>query len=172
MTYSNVCILTEGGGDKGLGHVYRAITLASQLPSSHINILCDAPSKHYRDSRPFAEPFELLRQAGISGDTDGKSALVVIRDLCPGTPYPPRAPTTQLLVDVCDSTSESSGDADITFATYGSVTYSRGSQSHCVGLEYAILRQEFVGYSSLSERDTITICLGGVDPSHATASIL
>jgi spore coat polysaccharide biosynthesis predicted glycosyltransferase SpsG len=167
MTYSNVCIVTEGGGDRGLGHVYRSITLAAQLPGSYISL-------------PLTVGAEARALVTSSGLADGprnawpSPADVLIRDIPMGYSVGRGA---LLTVDICDDIAESSGTADVTFAFLGTKEANAHVSDHAAGkyygLRYAILRQEFADPVPYAQRDkdTITICLGGVDPSHATDAI-
>jgi spore coat polysaccharide biosynthesis predicted glycosyltransferase SpsG len=152
--FSDVLIVTEGGGAKGLGHVYRSITLASQLPGARIGAYGD-------------EAQELVMAAGLEGWSN--SARVLIRDLVP--PAANRALSngkSELLVDIVDEADELEGAAELAFAAVG-----ESAPGIFAGLRYAILRQEFADlWPPPWRRQSVVVCLGGVDPSRATDRIV
>ena len=152
MTYSNVCIQTEGGGAKGLGHVYRSVTLAGQLPGARVSVQGEAAQA-------------VVHESGVELYRDPLPPPVVIRDVAIGSL--PTHDGASLVVDIVDEAHEASGQADIVFAALG-----ESGPGVYAGLRYSILRQEFTECVAPPwERDTVVVCLGGVDPSRATMRI-
>jgi spore coat polysaccharide biosynthesis predicted glycosyltransferase SpsG len=159
----NVVFLTEGGGDLGLGHVMRSLTLARKFVLSNVKFVLTPRSTDIAKLLIRGEGF---RVSQYYGNVD-----LVIRDLSEGA-KPEHAVPGKIMIDIADEAHEISLDTTYGFSFMGDTF---PFESIFSGFDFAILRDAFFllrKNGPSKKTGPIVVSLGGVDPSGATPVVL
>ena len=148
----NILIETIGGGHRGLGHVYRSVTLAKELLDLGCHVSVVTLGRESRDVVPD-------NMQGNSPRPD-----IVISDFPPSENDIGRYGT--FTVDIVDEPEEATDESDISFSNF----YDE-SEGFFGGLDWVILRREFQTRADYHVDGYIAVSLGGVDPKNQTGPI-
>ena len=152
---------TLGGGNLGLGHVYRAVALANQFKhvAHNVRISCLGNT-----ARQIAKDAGFFLSGGNYYEPD-----ILIQDLPIMAWDINRNRGGPLLVSIVDEAHE--GNGDMIFSLLPSVS-SRKITHVYSGPPYAILRPEFTPPAIYDPNGPVVVTLGGVDPNGFTWEVV
>jgi len=162
---NKIAFLTEGGGELGLGHVMRSITLAKKFPRSKV--------RFFLTHRSTLMAEHIVRSSGFPISYSLKGVDLVIRDLSGGARAGEHDFPGTMMIDIVDEAHEVGFSATYGFSFMGE-PFSCEKQIFS-GFDYAILRDSFFRYRKQGpskKTGPVVVSLGGVDPSGSTPLVL
>jgi len=174
-----VSILVEGGLERGLGHIFRSVTLAKLLSVSGVEVSFFTKSTGIAKDLLYETKLEVKGAIHDSQFIQDSDVIIVDRlDIRVSLARTLRKKTSKLVLFSCLSNANQYADlvvnslrpplvSNSTKEVIGGTTYLRGPR-------YLILREEFKnqGESRLYSPKTILVLLGGTDPSGLTLPIV
>ncbi len=177
MKRLKIAIRTEGSHEMGLGHIYRALTIANLFPEHEVIFLTNPEKKPgYMKLKEHTFPIELYRSEDeLLKKIDQISPDILINDILDtGEKYIDKLKQKGIFVVNFEDVGSGSRKADLLInALY---EWSGREENAFFGYRYECLREEFYMFpikDSIREKvENILITFGGTDPSNLTKRVI